>query len=178
MSARRPGLTLLELQLALAVVFLLIAGALYGFHVRREQAGSAMARERLATAQIIVQQALATTGSAPVSGSGVFTRAWGDAHPDEKGQSPWGGATGDPTGVSEDAPLANAVADPAKAPDIGVGVATDPRRRGDLHYTSCSNAAGFVKVLANGQHVAEAFKGYVLAIYDQEGVPWLWVVGG
>src|SRR5437899_2463521 len=80
----RPGLTLLELQLAVAVVLLLVVGALYGYQVRRVQAGNAQARERLLAAQVIVQQAIATAGHAPVSGSLAFSHAWSEAHPDDR----------------------------------------------------------------------------------------------
>lgn len=165
--------------MAVVVGILVIYGALISYEARKQSAGDSVARERVTAAMSTVAQYMATTGSPPTSGTMVFANTWANLHPDEKQQSPWGGPTGDPTlGVSEDPAIAAGNRNQAQAPDITASVPVNPARAGNLYYLSTQDGLAYVTVTPPTTPLATAVKGYVLSIYDQQGNPWLCVVGG
>jgi type II secretory pathway pseudopilin PulG len=178
-SHHRQGFTLIEVALASIVGILVIYGAIVSFQMRKESAGNSVARERVNNALGTVASFMATNGNYPVSGSNQFAAAWASLHPDEKSQSPWGGSTGDPTlGVSEDPPLAMGSLNPSTAPDATASVTVNSARQANLYYVSLQNTANYVGVASSQNPTPLPQRGFVLSIYDSNGNPWLWVVGG
>jgi type II secretory pathway pseudopilin PulG len=175
----RGGFTLLEVALAVVVCLGVTYAAFLSYEAKKQDAGNSIARERLTNAMGTLEAYVAAKASLPVSGSGEFSKSWAALHPDEKGLSPWGGATGDPTlGVSEDPPLAQGSTDPAAAPEITGTSGPDATRQSNLYYRSLTNTAAYVKVAARSNPTPATFHGYVMGIYDGKGNPWLWVAGG
>ncbi|MDB5097584.1 MAG: hypothetical protein JWM80_2005 [Cyanobacteria bacterium RYN_339] len=176
---KRSGFTLLEVALAVVVGLSIMYGVFLSYESKKESAGNSIARERLTTAMGTLEAYVASKGSLPVSGTGEFSKSWAGLHTEEKGLSPWGGPTGDPTlGVSEDAPLALGTNDPSAAPDVTNTSPVDPTRQGNLYYRSLANTAQYVKLAARSNPTPVAFHGYVMGIYDSKGNPWQWVSGG
>lgn len=178
-KTRRPGFTLLEVALAAAVGILLTYGIIFNYQARKASAGDAVAHDRVMAAAAMLEGYVAAKGSLPPSGSGEVARTWAAAHPDEKGASPWGGPTGDPlVGMVEDAPLAAGSADATSAPDVTGAIARNPARQSDLLYLTTAGSGKWVSITSRANPSAIACKGYVIGIYDRDGNPWQWVVGG
>lgn len=176
----RPGFTLVEVALTVAVGLIIMGGAIMGYGAVKDNASSAFARRKVNTgATVVVEYAAANFGRYPTSVAGAtggeFSATWVRKNPDEYNVSPWGGKTMDTVdGVLEIAPITSG-AEQAAAPDVTTLLATDQTQAANMIYANLTNT-GFVRLKQLSNPDAYLVKGFVLSIHDRIGQPWFHLV--
>lgn len=180
----RKGFTLVEVALAVAVGLIIIGGAVLGYNAVKDNASNSNARNRVLSAVTMIEEySAANAGQYPNSAAagGPFSTMWQAKRPDDKALSPWGGATGATTGVSESAPVdfgGTAVATAETTAVQNAFTAASTLAANMLYVTPSVAANKFAGVTSQSTSSLVPVKNYAVGIADKAGAPWWDAKGG
>ena len=183
MRVRRVGFTLVEVALAVAVGLIIVGGAVLTYQTLRHHASDLLAHDRLTVLQTCAEEyAAANAGVYPTASRGDLARMWSRQRPDDKNQNPWGGTTLNASGVIERGPATGGTSSSAAASfdtTAGFPIGTSvPAQRGMMMYVSATNAGPWIGATISETGTWTPVKGYAVATFDAEGMPYWDVKGG
>lgn len=169
------GFTLIEASLAVVIGLIVLSGAAFLYQQAKFSAGDAKAREKVQAAAALVEELYAQTSTYP---NRIQLRArWGSVRPDWA-MSPWGGPIG--SNVSSTSFMG------IEGVSLAPGTFTDPWYADNYMNPNYAGGLGYaVGGAAETKQVTDymnrktlTFRGYVLAIWNQEGHDPCFPVGG
>lgn len=182
----RPGFTLVEVALAVAVGLIVIGGAVLGYNSVKDNVNNANARQRVMFAYAIVEEyASANGGRYPVSKqvNGTFQQLWAAKRPEDKANNPWGGPTGDPVDGAVEVDACDFSAGSREAAMsltetmptlLGAPLdAVSAANAGNLSYVSATSTENpWACVREDSSKSIKAVKNFVVGICGKDGTPY------